>query len=75
MNTAKPGLYRHFKGGTVRVLYSATHSETLETLVVYEALYECRTHGKHSIWVRPMEMFLENVIVDGKTIPRFEYID
>ena len=56
-------------------MYVASHSETLEKFVVYEALYECRTYGKGSIWIRPLTMFKENVEVDGKLIPRFKFIE
>lgn len=59
--------YRHFKGMEYLVLYHAKHSETLEDLVVYQALY-----GEHGIWVRPLAMFLEQVEVEGKLVRRFE---
>lgn len=65
------GLYQHYKGKNYIVLDVARHSETLEWLVVYECLYE-NPEGK--IWVRPMGMFLENVTIDGKEVPRFKYI-
>ena len=68
------GIYKHFKGGLVKVLYVATHSETLEQFVVYEALYECRTNGKGLIWVRPLTMFTEDVVVDEQAVPRFTYV-
>ncbi|MDD3498680.1 MAG: DUF1653 domain-containing protein [Candidatus Moranbacteria bacterium] len=74
MTELKIGIYKHYKGGEVKVLHIASHSETLDKYVVYEALYECRTHGKGSIWVRPLSMFQENVKVDGKEIPRFKFI-
>lgn len=67
----KLGKYQHFKGGLYRVLGVAKHSETLEELVVYEALYDAPL-GK--LWVRPKEMFLEEVEVDGNKIPRFKYV-
>ena len=60
------GLYRHYKGKSYRVLAQATHSETMEQMVVYQALY-----GEQGIWVRPLEMFLEDVTVEGETKPRF----
>lgn len=63
------GLYEHYKGFRYRVLAVARHSETLEELVVYQALY-----GKGSVWVRPLSMFLENVTVNGKSQPRFKSI-
>lgn len=59
--------YRHFKGNEYLVLHLAKHSETLENLVVYQALY-----GERGIWVRPLEMFLEQVEVGGKLVNRFE---
>ena len=68
-NSVKPGLYRHFKGNEYRVLYIASHSETLEPMVVYQALY-----GEGGIWVRPLSMWNETVERDGKTFKRFEYI-
>lgn len=69
MNEIRPGLYRHFKGHEYRVLYTATHSETLEPMVVYQALY-----GQRGIWVRPAAMWNEPVMREGKTLPRFTYI-
>ena len=69
MNEIRPGLYRHFKGKEYRVLYTATHSETLEPMVVYQALY-----GQRGIWVRPDAMWNETVTREGKTLPRFTYI-
>ena len=62
------GEYRHYKGNLYAVVGVARHSETLEEMVVYRALY-----GEGGLWVRPMGMFLENVTVDGKTVPRFAY--
>ena len=69
MNEIRPGLSRHFKGTEYRVLYTATHSETLEPMVVYQALY-----GQRGIWVRPAAMWNETVTREGKTLPRFTYI-
>lgn len=65
----KTGKYRHYKGKEYEVIGIAKHSETLEELVVYRALY-----GENDLWVRPLEMFLEKVNVDGKEVSRFEYI-
>ena len=62
------GLYRHYKGKFYRVLAQATHSETMEQMVVYQALY-----GEQGIWVRPLKMFLEDVMVEGETKPRFAF--
>jgi len=66
----RPGRYRHFKGNEYQVLYVARHSETLEPMVVYQALY-----GERGIWVRPAAMWNEPVTRDGKTMRRFAYID
>lgn len=63
------GKYEHYKGKPYRVLAVAKHSETLEEMVVYQQLY-----GEEGVWVRPLEMFLEMVEVEGKSIPRFRYI-
>lgn len=64
------GVYRHYKGNLYQVLYLAQHSETQEKLVVYQCLY-----GDYSIWVRPLSMFNENVILeDGTQKPRFEFL-
>ena len=69
-DAVRPGRYRHFKGGEYRVLYTATHSETLEPMVVYQALY-----GDHGIWVRPASMWNEEVTRDGVTYRRFTYVE
>ncbi len=69
----KIGKYRHYKGKMYEVLGVARHSETREELVVYRALYDSEEFGKNSLWVRPKQMFLEDVTVDGKKVPRFEY--
>jgi hypothetical protein len=65
----KPGIYKHFKGKTYKVLYVATHSETLEEYVVYQALY-----GENKYWVRPLKMFIENVDKGDYQGPRFIWI-
>ena len=61
-----PGVYRHYKGQRYRVLGTARHSETLEELVVYQALY-----GERGLWVRPASMFAETIELDGEPIARF----
>ncbi|HEY1046189.1 MAG TPA: DUF1653 domain-containing protein [Bacteroidia bacterium] len=63
------GKYKHYKGKEYEVLGEVRHSETLETLVLYKQLY-----GTGSLWVRPIKMFSESVIVEGKSVPRFEKI-
>lgn len=67
-------IYKHYKGHEYQVIGIARHSETLEEMVLYKALYESKEFGKDSIWVRSKEMFLENVMIDGKEIKRFEKI-
>ncbi|MFA6459239.1 MAG: DUF1653 domain-containing protein [Candidatus Paceibacterota bacterium] len=69
--TITPGKYRHYKGKEYEVIGMAKHSETLEDLVVYRALYDSPEFGKNALWVRPVAMFTENVTVNGKTVPRF----
>ncbi len=61
--------YQHYKGKKYLVTGTARHSETLEELVVYECLYE---NDLGRTWVRPLSMFLEDVTVEGKTVPRFK---
>lgn len=67
--TVEPGRYRHYKGNDYDVLGLARHSETLEDLVVYRALY-----GEFGLWARPAAMFLETVVINGTTVPRFRKI-
>ena len=64
------GTYRHYKGNLYEVLGFAKHSETLEDMVIYKALY-----GEGGTWVRPLSMWDNPIEVDGKTVERFEYID
>ena len=64
--TIEPGTYRHFKGNRYRVIGVARHSETLEEMVVYQALY-----GEGGLWVRPAAMWNETVKRDGYCGPRF----
>ncbi|MBT3465466.1 DUF1653 domain-containing protein [archaeon] len=70
----KPGKYRHFKGNEYQVIAVGRHSETLEKLIIYKALYESEEFGKDVIWIRPIEMFEDKKIVDGKVVNRFERI-
>jgi hypothetical protein len=63
-----PGRYRHYKGNCYDVIGVARHSETEERLVVYRCLY-----GDYSLWVRPLDMFLEDVEVNGRKVPRFTW--
>lgn len=68
-NIIKLGKYRHYKGKKYEVIGVARHSETLEELVVYRALY-----GDFGLWVRPLKMFLEKMEIDGEKEPRFKYL-
>jgi hypothetical protein len=71
----KLGKYRHYKGNFYEVIGVAHHSETLEELVVYRALYNYETYGDHSLWVRPKKMFLETMIVNREKVLRFTPIN
>jgi hypothetical protein len=70
----KGALFEHYKGKRYRVLEVARHSETLKMCVVYQALYDSPQFGDRAVWVRPLEMFLETVVIEGKEIPRFRLI-
>ena len=70
MEEINPGRYRHFKGNGYRVLGVARHSETMEPMVVYQALY-----GEGGLWVRPAAMWNERVVRDGYDGPRFTFIE
>jgi hypothetical protein len=70
MTNIPPGRYRHYKGKEYSVLGVARHSETQEELVVYRQEY-----GDRGLWVRPAMMFLETLMVGGKEVPRFEYVE
>ena len=65
-----PGLYRHYKGGMYQVEGTVRHSESLEPMTLYRALY-----GEQGLWVRPAAMFGETVDIDGTLQPRFQKID
>lgn len=70
MEQLQPGVYRHFKGNLYRLIGTAMHSETLEPMVVYRALY-----GEGGLWVRPLAMWTEQVERDGYCGPRFTRVD
>jgi hypothetical protein len=67
--TISKGIYQHFKGNRYQVMDIARHSETGEKYVVYRALY-----GDQGVWIRPLEMFLETIERDGKSLLRFERV-
>ncbi len=66
----KKGIYKHYKGNMYELLHIANHSETLEKMVVYKALY-----GDGEIWVRPASMWDEEIEIDGKICKRFELVE
>ena len=70
MEEIKLGKYRHFKGNEYEVLGIARHSESMEEMVVYRALY-----GEGGLWVRPARMWNETVERDGKVYQRFTYVE
>jgi hypothetical protein len=65
----RPGIYRHYKNLMYEVLGTVRHSETLEPMTLYRALY-----GERGLWVRPAAMFGEEVVIDGVRQPRFTWI-
>lgn len=69
MEEIRKGRYRHYKGNFYEVIGTARHSETLDELVVYRALY-----GDYGLWVRPRKMFEEEILIDGKPVKRFEHV-
>ena len=64
-----PGFYRHYKGGEYEVVGTVRHSEDLQSMTLYRALY-----GEHGLWVRPAAMFNETVVIDGVLQPRFTFL-
>lgn len=69
MSEIQAGLYKHYKGPEYQVIDLVKHSETEEDLVLYKALY-----GNQGLWVRPLAMFIEQVEIEGKLVPRFKFI-
>lgn len=66
----KLGLYKHYKGNPYNLMGLARHSESLEEMVVYQAMY-----GDYRLWVRPKELFFGTLMVDGKEVQRFSFVD
>ncbi len=67
--TLAKGTYRHYKGNDYEVIDIARHSETKEWLVVYRCLYD-----DYSLWLRPYDMFVESIVVEGRHVPRFSLV-
>ena len=67
--TIKRGIYKHYKGNLYEVLSTGRHSETEEWMVIYRTLYD-----DGSIWIRPYEMFIEDIKINGETLARFTYM-
>lgn len=74
MEEVKPGKYLHYKGKFYQVIGTGHHSETHEELVFYRALFDSPEFGHNALWVRPKKMFLEEVEVQGKKVPRFKFV-
>ncbi len=73
MPSIEPGEYEHYKGNRYEVLGIGAHTETLEYFVVYKALY-ARENGPE-VWLRPYELFVSEVEVDGQMVPRFKKVE
>ncbi|MFZ2737596.1 MAG: DUF1653 domain-containing protein [Burkholderiaceae bacterium] len=69
MTPTRPGLYRHYKGNLYQVVGMVRHSETLEAMTLYRALY-----GEHGLWVRPAAMFAQEIVFEGMLQPRFAWV-
>lgn len=69
LTETRPGIYRHYKNLMYEVIGTARHSETLEPMTLYRALY-----GEHGLWVQPAAMFGEEVVIDGVRQPRFAWV-
>ncbi len=74
MQKVKLGKYQHYKGKFYEVIGIARHSETLQELVIYRALYDSKEFGKNALWARPKSIFLGSVIVKHKKVPRFKFL-
>lgn len=72
--SVKKWIYKHYKNKLYEVIDVATHTETQEELVIYKVLYDIPWKNKNDLWVRPMNMFFETLLIDGLEKPRFEYI-
>ena len=70
MGAIQTGIYQHYKGARYEVLGQARHSETEEEMVIYRALY-----GSYDLWLRPLSMFQECIVLDGESKARFQLVD
>jgi hypothetical protein len=68
------GVYKHYKGNLYSVVFVGKHSETLEDMVVYKALYNSPEFGNNAVWIRPVSSFTSQVEVNGEKVPRFKKI-
>jgi hypothetical protein len=68
-------VYRHYKGNSYRVIALSRHSETHEIHVVYQGLYDSPQFGDHAVWVRPLSLFMDTVLINGIPMPRFSRVD
>lgn len=70
------GIYQHYKVGDLyEVIGFARHYETCEEMVIYKALYDCEIYGHQQVWVRPKTIFVEDVVHQGYSVPRFKRLD
>jgi len=69
------GKYQHYKGKFYEVIGVGHDSETLDEVIVYRALYDSPEFGKNALWIRPKKMFSGTVVVDGKKMQRFRFVD
>ncbi len=74
MKKVPGGIYQHYKGNKYELIDIVRHSETTEEMVLYKPLYKSKEFPDNKMWVRPKEMFFEDVIVEGKKIPRFKFL-
>ena len=72
--TLKLGTYKHYKGKSYEVVDTVRHSETLEELVLYKALYKCEDFPDGQLWVRPKKMFMGMEIREGEEVKRFSFV-
>ena len=74
-DAVKPGIYKHYKGKLYEVIGVGHHTETLEPLVLYRALYDTPDFGSKPLWARPVAMFQETIIFNNVEQPRFTFIE